>query len=122
MDGPRSRGYGARSGYDIRTRCIRDCTERCQGVSPGRIRHETETARSGLGALDQQAAFELGESSEQVEVELPCCRGGVDLLLHPGIRAGGRFVLSFVNPRECAQPKGARIVSPSAFEAIGLWE
>jgi len=45
MDGPRSRGYGARSGYDVRTRCIRGCTERRQGVSPGRIRHETETAR-----------------------------------------------------------------------------
>ena len=28
------RGYGARSGYDIRTRCIRGCTERRQGVSP----------------------------------------------------------------------------------------
>src|SRR5580704_571223 len=37
MDGPRSRGYGARSGYDVRTRCIRGCTERRQGVSPGRI-------------------------------------------------------------------------------------
>src|ERR1700727_1743786 len=49
MDGPRSRGYGARSGYDVRTRCIRGCTERRQGVSPGPIRHETETARFRLG-------------------------------------------------------------------------
>src|SRR5437868_3878613 len=32
MDGPRSRGYGARSGYDVRTRCIRGCTVRRQGV------------------------------------------------------------------------------------------
>ena len=29
--------YGAPSGYDVRTRCIRGCTERRQGVSPGRI-------------------------------------------------------------------------------------
>src|ERR1700753_4022632 len=35
MDGPRSHGYGARSGYDVRTRCVRGCTERRQGVSPG---------------------------------------------------------------------------------------
>jgi hypothetical protein len=39
------KGYGARSGYDVRTRCIRGYTERRQGVSPGRLRHETETAR-----------------------------------------------------------------------------
>ena len=51
MDGPRSRGYGARSGYDVRTRCIRGCTERRQGVSPGRIRHETETARFCVGRV-----------------------------------------------------------------------
>src|SRR5689334_10502765 len=41
MDGPRCRGYGARSGYDVRTRCIRGCTERRQGVTPGRIRDES---------------------------------------------------------------------------------
>src|SRR5271166_4208153 len=51
MDGPRSRGYGARRGYDVRTRCIRGCTERRQGVSPGRISHETETARFRVGRV-----------------------------------------------------------------------
>jgi hypothetical protein len=35
---------------DVHTRCIRGCTERRQGVSPGRIRHETETARSASDA------------------------------------------------------------------------
>ena len=35
VDGPRSRWYGASSGYDLRTRCIRGCTERHQGISPG---------------------------------------------------------------------------------------
>ena len=30
----------ARSGYDVRTQCIRGCTERLQGVRPGRIRHK----------------------------------------------------------------------------------
>jgi hypothetical protein len=50
VGGPRSRGYGARSGYDVRTRCIRGCTEGRDGVSPERIRHETETARFCVGA------------------------------------------------------------------------
>src|SRR6202042_571525 len=35
MDGPRNHGYGTRSGYDIRTRCVCGCTERRQGLSPG---------------------------------------------------------------------------------------
>src|SRR6185437_997900 len=34
MDGPRNRGYGARSGYDVRTRCVCGRTERRQRVSP----------------------------------------------------------------------------------------
>jgi hypothetical protein len=37
MDGPRSHGYRARSGYDVRARCVRGCTERPQGVSPGKL-------------------------------------------------------------------------------------
>src|SRR5579864_6208214 len=53
MDGPRSRGYGARSGYDVRTRCIRGCTERRQGVSPERIGHDTETARFCVGLVQR---------------------------------------------------------------------
>src|SRR5213078_69121 len=32
MDGPRSRRYGARGGYDVRTRCIRDGPAGRQGV------------------------------------------------------------------------------------------
>ncbi|MGH6888095.1 MAG: NAD(P)H-binding protein [Rhizomicrobium sp.] len=32
MDGARSRGYGARSGYDVRTQCIRGCPAGRQGV------------------------------------------------------------------------------------------
>src|SRR5271166_1867978 len=59
MDGPRSRGYGARSGYDVRTRCVRGCTERRQGVSPGRIRHETETASSLRDSLSRRAVTKL---------------------------------------------------------------
>ena len=38
MDGPRNRGYGARSGNDVRPRCVCGCTERRQGVSPGKQR------------------------------------------------------------------------------------
>src|ERR1700674_3087146 len=35
MDGSRNRWYGARSGYDVYTRCVCGCTERRQGISPG---------------------------------------------------------------------------------------
>ena len=43
--------YGARSGYDVRTRCIRGCTESRRGVGPGRIGHETEHARFCVGRI-----------------------------------------------------------------------
>src|ERR1700729_1079848 len=33
MDGPRSRGYGARSGYDVRTRRLRGSPEGRDGVN-----------------------------------------------------------------------------------------
>ena len=45
------RAGGAPSGYNVRTRCIRGCTERRQGVSPGRNGHETETARFCVGRV-----------------------------------------------------------------------
>src|SRR6266404_4320578 len=37
MDGPRNHGCGARSGYDVRTRCIRGCSAGRQGESPFRL-------------------------------------------------------------------------------------
>ncbi len=40
-NGPRNHGYRARSGYDVRTRCVCGCTERRQGVKPG----QAESAR-----------------------------------------------------------------------------
>jgi hypothetical protein len=42
--------FGASTPNSNRTRCIRGCTERRQGISPdSRIRHETEPARFCVG-------------------------------------------------------------------------
>ena len=54
MDGPRNRGYGARRGYDIRTRCVCGCTECRQSVSPGKKHQrsgEAGTASLGHGSF-----------------------------------------------------------------------
>src|SRR5579863_9566074 len=37
MDGPRNHGCGARSGYDVRTRCVCGCTAARQGERPFRL-------------------------------------------------------------------------------------
>src|SRR6202041_1793025 len=42
MDGPRNRGYGARSRYDVRTRCVCGSTERRQGIKSGASNMKTE--------------------------------------------------------------------------------
>src|ERR1700722_17188922 len=60
MDGPRSRGYGARSGYDVRTRCIRGCTERRQGVV-----RDGSGIRRRLPASASDASREALNSSKQ---------------------------------------------------------
>jgi len=61
-DGPWSRGCGARSGYDVRARCIRGCSERRQGVSRGRIGNETENARFCPGYKRRRLPFSLESS------------------------------------------------------------
>src|SRR5271154_5906735 len=84
MDGPRSRGYGARSGYDVRTRCIRGCTERRQGVSPKRI----SGMRRRLPASAWDASREALNSSKQREAPpLP------PDLLNPGRFSSLRFMM-----------------------------
>jgi hypothetical protein len=66
MDGPRSRGYGACSGYDVRTRCIRGCAKRRSGVSPGLIEHGTESRRFYLGRLRGRSIADQPLSAIQV--------------------------------------------------------
>src|SRR5947207_1528703 len=56
MDGPRNHGYGARSGYDVRTRCVCGRTERRSRVSPGEL---NQPASFGPAVL----------TSRQIEVE-----------------------------------------------------
>src|SRR6202035_5002305 len=80
MDGPRSRGYGARSGYDVRTRCIRGCTERRQGVSPGRIRHETEAARFCVGRVAESA--QQFKATRSASTESPGGFSGFCFIMH----------------------------------------
>ena len=84
MDGPRGRGYGARRGYDVRTRCIRGCTERRQGVSPGRIRHETEAdgcGRRGASLVERLVQIEPVGIHSFNQGELGAAVAGLDLLL-----------------------------------------
>ena len=62
------RGYGARSGYDVRTRCIRGCTERRQGVSPGRIRMRRRLPASASDASREArcaANYELSRAEDR---------------------------------------------------------
>ena len=48
---------GTPSGYDVRTRCIRGCTECRQGVIPGRIRHETRFVIGRATACRRSLSF-----------------------------------------------------------------
>src|ERR1700733_12200360 len=52
MDGPRSRGYGARSGYDIRTRRLRGGPEGRGGVN--RDVHTGASVCCAVGASDRR--------------------------------------------------------------------
>ena len=51
MDGPRSRGYGARSGYDVRTRCVCGCSQGRQGESGLSPFREVSLLTVATGAL-----------------------------------------------------------------------
>ena len=67
----RNHGYGTRSGYDIRTRCVCGCTERRQGVSPG------QAASAPWGreqpSVATAASYSTGGSC-------PCCSAMADSL------------------------------------------
>src|SRR5579862_2615524 len=60
MDGPRSHRYGTRSGYDVRTRCVRGCTERIQGINPGQAESDrfprTAALMSGRIEVKQESS------------------------------------------------------------------
>src|SRR6266567_4888536 len=71
MDAPRSLGYGARSGYDIRTRCVCGCTERRQGVGPGQ-------AASAPWGRERPAVATLASCS--TGGSCLCCSAMADLL------------------------------------------
>src|SRR5271156_6799911 len=51
MDGARNRGYGARSGYDVRTGCIRGCSAGRQGESGLSPFREVSLLADATGAL-----------------------------------------------------------------------
>ena len=82
---------GARSGCDVRTRCIRGCTERRQGVSPGRI----SGMRRRLPASVSDASREALNSSKQREPPLLPLKAKYPLSasfsFHSGPAALGQF-------------------------------
>src|ERR1700733_12731119 len=60
MDGPRNHRYGARRGYDLRTRCVCSCKQRRQGVGEGKRHQISALWGRGHPAVATVASYSTG--------------------------------------------------------------